>query len=114
MAGGTLQPLELQVSKFVNAHSHIDLRRFWSVRIPERFIAAIANGESVEAGSERLEAENRELEARQLALRLREGVPEIYVPDEVQHLMEASQVEGNLRLNLQGRLLANEVAIRLR
>ena len=98
----------------VAAHSHIDLRRFWSVRIPERFIAAIANGESVEAGSERLEAENRELEARQLALRLREGVPEIYVPDEVQHLMEASQVEGNLRLNLQGRLLANEVAIRLR
>jgi oxygen-independent coproporphyrinogen-3 oxidase len=94
------------------AHSHVGGRRWWSVRTPERFIAAIAAGSSAEAGSERLDASGRRLEALQLALRTSDGVPVEAVPPEVRHLVE---VHGDrARLNREGRLLANEVAVRLR
>ena len=98
----------------VAAHSHIAHKRFWSIRTPERFIAAINEGSSVEAGQERLDAESWALEGRQLALRTRLGVPEEFVPNEVRHLTESAVVSGNLKLSRGGRLLANEVAIRLR
>jgi putative oxygen-independent coproporphyrinogen III oxidase len=94
------------------AHAHVDGRRFWSVHTPERFIEGIAAGSGVEAGSERLDLEDREMEGLQLAIRLREGVPVDVVPDEVIHLVDID-ADGTARLNLQGRLLANEVAVRL-
>ncbi|WP_419945839.1 radical SAM family heme chaperone HemW [Candidatus Poriferisodalis sp.] len=94
------------------AHSHRDGRRFWSVRTPERFIAAIRSGASVEAGSESLGPDERRLEALQLALRTSTGVPAGAVPDEVADLVMPAG-DGRLRLNTRGRLLANEVAIRL-
>jgi len=94
------------------AHAHVDGRRFWSVRTPERFIDAVAGGESVEAGFERLDLADREMEGLQLAIRLRGGVPVAAVPDEVIHLVD---VDANdmARLTRNGRLLANEVAVRL-
>jgi len=98
----------------VAAHSHIAQKRFWSIRTPERFIAAISEGSTVEAGAEQLDAESWALEGRQLALRTSHGVPEEFVPDEVRHLTESASVDGNLKLNRHGRLLANEVAVRLR
>jgi oxygen-independent coproporphyrinogen-3 oxidase len=94
------------------AHSHVDGRRWWSVRTPERFIAAIADGTSVEAGAEELDAPERRLEALQLALRTSDGVPVETVPQEVRHLVAVT--DGRARLTREGRLLANEVAIRLR
>ena len=45
-------------------------------------------------------------------MRTREGVPTGAVPDEVHHLTEPAG-PGRVRLTVQGRLLANEVAIRL-
>ena len=98
----------------VAAHSHINQKRFWSVRTPERFISAMSENSSVEAASEQLDAESWELEGRQLALRTSRGVPEKFIPKEVRHLTEPAEVDGNLKLTVEGRLLANEVAIRLR
>lgn len=95
------------------AHSHRDGRRYWSVRTPERFIAAVSAGASVEAGSEELDADERCIEALQLALRTTDGVPADAVPDDVAELLTPAG-EGRLKLTVRGRLLANEVAIRLR
>ena len=96
------------------AHSHLDQRRFWNIRTPERFITAVTEGSSVEAGTEKLDPEAWALEGRQLAIRTETGVPERFVPNEVQHLTEPADVEGKLKLTVEGRLLANEVSIRLR
>jgi len=96
----------------VAAHSHIDGRRFWSVRTPERFVSAIAKGQSTEAGSETLDPEARVLEALQLSIRTNRGVPASVVPEEVSHLVLVDEA-GTARLTRDGRLLANEVAVRL-
>ena len=98
----------------VAAHSHIGQKRFWSIRTPERFISAISENSSVEAGAEQLDVEGWALEGRQLALRTRSGVPEQFIPYEVRHLPQPADVDGNLKLTAEGRLLANEVAVRLR
>jgi putative oxygen-independent coproporphyrinogen III oxidase len=95
------------------AHSHIDGRRFWAVRTPDRFIDGIEGGRSVEAGSETLDPDARALELLQLQVRLADGVPASALPPEVDHLVDVGS-DGRARLNLQGRLLANEVAVRLR
>lgn len=94
------------------AHSHRDGRRFWSVRTPERFIAAISTGASPLAGSEELGPDERRVEGLQLALRTSTGVPADAVPADIQHLLEPAG-DGNVRLTVHGRLLANEVAVRL-
>lgn len=94
------------------AHSHRDGRRFWSVRTPERFIAAISAGTSPVAGSEELGPGERRAEALQLALRTSVGVPADALPDDVEHLLEPA-AGGRLKLTARGRLLANEVAVRL-
>lgn len=96
----------------VAAHSHIGGRRFWSVRTPERFVSAIEKGQSTEAGSETLDPEDRVLEALQLSIRTSSGVPASVVPEEVSHLVLVDK-EGTARLTRDGRLLANEVAVRL-
>jgi len=95
------------------AHSHRDGRRWWSVRTPERFIAAIEAGQPVEAGSEQLTAHDRELEVLQLQVRTSAGVPAESVAGEVAHLVQVG-ADGRARLTVEGRLLANEVAVRLR
>jgi putative oxygen-independent coproporphyrinogen III oxidase len=94
-------------------HSHRDGRRFWNVHTPERYIAAIADGRSPEAAGERLDAEARRLEALQLAVRTRAGVPAATLP--VDELDDLVALDGDRAiLTVRGRLLANEVALRLR
>jgi oxygen-independent coproporphyrinogen-3 oxidase len=95
------------------AHSHRRGRRWWSVRTPERYIEAVTSGSSTEAGDETLGAEAADLELLQLAVRTRDGVPAGAVPSDVGHLVEPARA-GRVRLTVEGRLLANEVAIRLR
>ena len=95
------------------AHSHRNGRRFWSVRTPERYMEAIRAGASVEAGSESLDPDERRLEALQLALRTSAGVPAEAVPDDLADLVMPAG-DARLRLTVRGRLLAHEVAIRLR
>jgi oxygen-independent coproporphyrinogen-3 oxidase len=98
------------------AHSHRAGRRWWNLRTPERYIEAVESGGSTEAASEALDDDTRRLEGLQLALRMRGGVPEDSLAaddlDDLGGLVERSG--GRIRLTRAGRLLANEVAIRLR
>ena len=97
------------------SHSHRAGRRFWNLRTPDRYIEAVAAGTSVVAADERLDAEARRLEALQLSLRTRLGVPaEALDEGALPGLVEPHPDDpSRLVLTVQGRLLANEVAVRL-
>ena len=95
------------------AHSHEDGRRWWNVRTPERYIACIADGRSAVAAGEVLDDDGRRVEGLQLSLRTREGVPlDALDGDAVSGLVEGRG--GRWVLTPNGRLLANEVAARVR
>jgi putative oxygen-independent coproporphyrinogen III oxidase len=98
------------------AHSHRDGRRWWNVRTPERYITAVEAGESTEAAGEFLDDDARRVEGLQLALRMRDGVPVHSFSaadlDLLDGLIEVSG--GRVRLTRAGRLMANEVSLRLR
>ncbi len=96
------------------AHSHLAGRRFANVASPERYIARVRAGRSAVARSERLTTAERELEALQLALRTRDGVPGPALPDTAELADLVERRDGRAILTLRGRLLANEVTIRLR
>jgi oxygen-independent coproporphyrinogen-3 oxidase len=94
------------------AHGHRDGRRFWNLRTPERYVEAVEAGRSVEAADERLDRHARRIEGLQLALRQRDGVPAGSLP--VGELGDLVTVVGDQAvLTRRGRLLANEVALRL-
>lgn len=97
------------------AHGHLGGRRFWNVRTPERYVAAIEAGRSPEGGSEKLDAEGRRIETLQLAIRTRSGVSAGEVPDGFVDALDGLVERDGDRvvLTAEGRLLANEVAIRL-
>jgi len=96
------------------AHSHLNGRRFWNIRAPERYMAAIAAGHSAVAGEERLEPDQRLLEGLELAVRTREGVDAAALADDEALMELVERDDGRAVLSLRGRLLANEVACRLR
>jgi oxygen-independent coproporphyrinogen-3 oxidase len=94
------------------AHSHLSGRRWWNLRTPERYLAAIEAGERAEAAGETLDDATRRVEGLQLALRMRDGVPvDALSLDDLDGLVESDGVR--VRLTRNGRLLANEVALRL-
>ena len=96
------------------AHSHQRGRRWWNVRTPERYIGLIEAGASPMAAEEVLDPERRRLEGLQLALRTRAGVPSTALADD-DCLSGLVKREGDaIVLTPEGRLLANEVAVRLR
>lgn len=96
------------------AHSHRAGRRWWNIRTPDRYIAALADGVSTEAAGETLDEATRRLEGLQLALRTRDGVPAEALDLTDPALDELVSVhDGRAVLTPTGRLLANEVAIRL-
>lgn len=98
------------------AHAHVGGRRWWNLRTPDRYIDAVMAGRSVEASSEQLDEDTRRIEALQLALRTRGGVPVSAMDPEDRLELGPLLIErdGRLHLSLEGRLLANEVAVRLR
>jgi oxygen-independent coproporphyrinogen-3 oxidase len=98
------------------AHSHRGRRRFWNLRTPDRYIEAVERGSTVEAADERLDDEGRALEALQLLLRTRAGVPAGALDaDDLPGLVAPAPDDAErLVLTVDGRLLANEVALRLR
>ncbi len=87
-------------------------RRWWNVRTPERYIAAVDGGGSPEAGSETLDASARQEEAVTLALRTRAGVRVGHDAGLVAAGLAAWQ-DGHLILTRRGRLLANDATIRI-
>jgi len=97
------------------AHAHLDGRRWWNVRTPERYIELVMAGESPESSSETLDAQTRKREALQLLVRTRDGVPfgsiSQFDLEEMSELVE--QRDNKLVLTRAGRLMANEVALRL-
>lgn len=97
------------------AHGHRSGVRYWHVRTPERYLEAIEQDRDPVAGSERLEPRARALEALQLSLRTGAGVPHrALTPGDRQALDPLVRPEGDrLVLTRRGRLLANEVAMRL-
>ncbi len=95
------------------AHSHRAGRRWWNLRTPERYLGAVERGESTEAAGETLDDETRRVEGLQLRLRMRDGVPAAALDlDGLDGLVDVR--DGTARLTRHGRLLANEVSLRLR
>ncbi len=95
------------------AHSHRSGRRWWNLRTPERYCAAVEAGETTEAAGETLDDDTRRVEGLQLRLRMRDGIPsEALDLDGLDTLVDVEA--GTARLTRQGRLLANEVALRIR
>jgi oxygen-independent coproporphyrinogen-3 oxidase len=97
------------------AHGHRAGRRWWNHRTIERYVAAIEQGRSPESGAEELDDEGRRVEGLQLAIRTRHGVPAAEVPDGFVEELDGLVARDGDRVVLTpaGRLLANEVAIRL-
>lgn len=99
------------------AHGKTGWRRWWNVRTPERYLDAVRAGTSTEAGSEELDATGRAAETLALELRTRWGVPATAAePMAVEELVAAGLLDrggDRLVLTRAGRLLANEVTIRL-
>ncbi len=96
------------------AHSHQRGRRFWNVRTPDRYIAMVKNGEQPLGGEEVLDQPTKQFERDSLSLRTRRGVAvEAFDSlDEISHLVQVS--EGRVTLAPRGRLLANQVIVRLK
>jgi len=99
------------------AHGHTDGERWWNVRTPERYIAAVEAGTSAVAGSETLDPATRAEEAFALALRTRAGaVAHTRAAATVHELLVQGlvEVEGErIVLTAPGRLLASDLTARL-
>ena len=101
------------------AHSHVGGVRWWNVKHPGAYAAALAEGRSPGAGRELLSEEDRRVERILLELRLREGAPLELLREEGlaasrrelgDGLLEGGPYgEGRAVLTLRGRLLADAV-----
>ncbi|GAA2227417.1 radical SAM family heme chaperone HemW [Streptomyces amakusaensis] len=101
------------------AHSHVGGVRWWNVKHPGAYAAALAGGRSPGAARELLPNEDRRVERIMLELRLRDGVPlSLLKPDGLaasrkalaDGLLEETAYERGLGvLTLRGRLLADAV-----
>ncbi|HUF98093.1 MAG TPA: radical SAM family heme chaperone HemW [Ilumatobacter sp.] len=95
------------------AHSHHDGRRWWNVRTPDRYIDLVEASEPTEAAGETLDDATRAFEALELQLRMRDGVPlDALDADGLDGLIE--QRGDRWVLTRPGRLLANEISLRLK
>jgi oxygen-independent coproporphyrinogen-3 oxidase len=84
------------------------------VRTIERYVDAVEAGLPAEGGAEDLDAATREFERLELALRTTDGVPPAALPvAELEGLVEVD-ARGRAVLTVPGRLMASEVATRLR
>lgn len=95
------------------AHSHQHGRRFWNVRTPDRYIMMVQSGERPLGGEERLDERTQRFERDSLLLRTSRGVAlEAFDSlDEIRHLVAIEN--GRVTLAPRGRLLANQVILRL-
>ena len=96
------------------AHSHRAGRRWWNLRRPERYIAALRSGASPMAGVETLDEPQRAFERLVLALRTPAGVPEWALAPEEDLDGLVRWADGRAVLTVPGRMLASEIAMHLR
>ena len=98
------------------AHGHHAGLRWWNVRTPDRYIEMINAGEEPVSSSEQLDDDTRALEALQLLIRMREGVSRnCFSTDDLRELAPFLEQSGErVTLTRAGRLMANEVSLRLR
>ncbi len=92
-----------------SAHSHRGGRRWWNVRTPDRYVAAVAADAPTVAGEEVLDAAGRRFEALALALRTSTGVPTDALPDNPDLAGLVDRSDHRAVLTVRGRLLANAV-----
>jgi putative oxygen-independent coproporphyrinogen III oxidase len=95
------------------AHSHRSGRRWWNVRTPDRYVAAIGSGRSATAAEEVLTDHQRRFERLALQLRTPAGVPAGALPPAPDLDGLVDRVGGRAVLTVRGRLLANAVTARL-
>jgi oxygen-independent coproporphyrinogen-3 oxidase len=105
------------------AHGHSSGRRWWNVRTPDRYIAAVVAGAPTEAADEVLDASTRAGEGVTLGIRTRAGIKLDAVPvdspemsrtlADLEHAELLNCRAGRLVLTRRGRLLANEVTAQL-
>jgi len=92
-------------------------RRWWNVRTPDRYIAAVNDGVATEAGSETLDATPRAEEACALALRTRlgasVGADAAGTVDDLAAGGFVRRVDDRVVLTALGRLVASDVTARL-
>jgi oxygen-independent coproporphyrinogen-3 oxidase len=101
------------------AHSHVGGVRWWNVRHPAPYAAALAAGRSPAHARERLDDEQRHAERVLLEVRLVEGLDLEVLPVAERQAVAglvadglldgAAALEGRARLTLRGRLLADTV-----
>lgn len=98
------------------AHSHESGRRWWNVRTPDRYVEMVESGRSPQSSEEILDDETRRIEGLQLALRTRDGVSSDAFSATDLELLDGLVVidHGRAVLTRRGRLMANEVSLRLR
>lgn len=95
------------------AHSHRQGRRWWNIRSPDRYVAAVAAGRPTTAGEEVLTPGQRTFERLALALRTGSGVPAGALPDTPELAGLVVRTADRVVLTPRGRLLANELTTRL-
>lgn len=98
------------------AHSHRAGHRWWNIRTPDRYVAAVQSGRLPMAGEESLAPQQQAFEALVLALRTPRGVPASCLPDRWSSpgLEDLFTIQDETAtLTVRGRLLANEVTARL-
>ncbi len=102
------------------AHSHENGRRWWNLRTPDRYIAAVQANESTEASFELLDAEARRIEGLHLALRTRMGIPAgsysdrdivEFVGGDLLEFCERDDGKRYVRLTVSGRMMANALSL---
>jgi putative oxygen-independent coproporphyrinogen III oxidase len=101
------------------AHSHLAGRRWWNVKHPARYAAALGSGDSPEADHELLTAADRHTERVMLRLRLAAGLDLALLDDPARREAERATADGLLDptaldrgravLTRPGRLLADRV-----
>lgn len=98
------------------AHSHVGGVRWWNVKHPRSYAAALAEGRSPGAGRELVAGDDRRVERVLLELRLSDGLPlEVLTGSERGRVDDfiarglARLVDDRMVLTLQGRLLADAV-----
>ena len=95
------------------AHSHRAGRRWWNVRSPDRYVAAVEAGRSPVAAAERVDPGARRFEGLMLSLRTPVGVPRWALPPAAEADGLVERVGERLVLTVRGRLLANAVSAML-